>query len=196
MPQVYKKVGHKQINGKRRVLYSKGGADEYVKTKGRMMNVERYEKKVLKKLVGKKTHFGGIGIWDEFKLKKGEKYFIPDDYYEIPTFHIKEEDLKADIVPLYVHKHALGFYNIYYSDKEKNYIIDKNKKPAVAEFQIIDDKTLKNQVSGDTFTIEPYQPYQPPTTTVIPTNKRKNESDTSNRSVKPYRSVKSYLTDR
>ena len=44
----YEKYGHKIIGGRKRVIYTKGDAELYVKTGGRMMNIARYEKKVNK----------------------------------------------------------------------------------------------------------------------------------------------------
>jgi hypothetical protein len=47
----YKEVGKKTIDGKKRVIYKKPGSKkEYLKYKGRMMNIVKYKKMLSKKV--------------------------------------------------------------------------------------------------------------------------------------------------
>jgi hypothetical protein len=52
----YKEVGKKTIDGKKRVIYKKSGSKkEYLKYKGRMMNIVKYKKMIEKKMVKVQT---------------------------------------------------------------------------------------------------------------------------------------------
>lgn len=95
MPAEYKKIGHKEIKGKRRVLYSKGGGEQYVKTGGRMMNVERYEKKVNnnEKNNGKKNNLKtnkhrkttGTGLVKYFSRKQSNVLSFPSNLLKLAS---------------------------------------------------------------------------------------------------------------
>jgi hypothetical protein len=145
MSQDYKKIGYKVIKGRNRVIYSKGDSKQYVKNKGRMMNVERYENK---NITNKNQNGGIYGFRRMYNNENFSEKFLKKPLH-INTKH----DIKTQLISIsnsiitYINNHIVKRkYIKIIRDSLQDYITNLNKSSS--ENYIQEYKNLLNDINN------------------------------------------------
>jgi hypothetical protein len=150
MSQDYKKIGYKVIKGRNRVIYSKGDSKQYVKNKGRMMNVERYDNK---NITNKNQNGGIFGFRRMYNNENFSEKFLKK------PLHNTKHDIKTQLISIsksiitYINNHIVKRkYLKIIRDSLKHYITNLNKSSSenyIQEYQNL-MKDINNKIVQDT----------------------------------------------